>query len=57
MKTSNLFGGVVAVVTMIIGMIYDALYLLSGKITHGTSVYFGTGIFLVGLLGTDWLRY
>lgn len=46
----NLFGRIVAVITMIIGMIYDALYLLSGRITDGASVYFGAGIFLVGLL-------
>ena len=50
MKGINLCGSIVAGVSMLVGMIYDALYLFSGQITHGSSVYFGAGIFLMGLL-------
>ena len=50
MKAINFLGCVVAVVCMLIGMIYDGFYLLIGQITHGSSVYFGAGMFLGGLL-------
>ena len=43
-------GIVVSAVTILIGMIYDALYMLTGQITQSPSAWFGTGMFLVGLL-------
>ena len=43
-------GIVVSAVAILIGMIYDALYMLTGQITQSPSAWFGTAMFLFGLL-------